>query len=62
MNIRVIIKSIQKKTIVFTKARKVTELIYQWITNLGEKYYKKVLELDPKHVEAHRELRLIGKK
>ncbi|MEI7904663.1 MAG: DEAD/DEAH box helicase [Candidatus Firestonebacteria bacterium] len=30
------------KTIVFTKARKVTELIYQWITNLGDKYYKKV--------------------
>jgi tetratricopeptide (TPR) repeat protein len=26
----------------------------------AEKYYKKVLELDPKHVEAQRELRLMG--
>jgi len=30
------------KTIVFTKARKVTELIYQWITQLAPKYSKKI--------------------
>ena len=28
---------------------------------LAQKCYQKVLELDPKHVEAQRELRLMGK-
>jgi DEAD/DEAH box helicase domain-containing protein len=30
------------KTIVFTKARKITELIYQWISSLGGRYNKKI--------------------
>ena len=29
---------------------------------LAQKCYQKVLELEPKHVEAQRELRLMGKK
>jgi hypothetical protein len=29
---------------------------------LAQKCYQRVLELDPKHVEAQRELRLMGKK
>ncbi|MFH1074946.1 MAG: DEAD/DEAH box helicase [Candidatus Firestonebacteria bacterium] len=32
----------EMKTIVFTKARKVTELIYQWISALGLKYTSKI--------------------